>query len=48
VVYERVSGGRVPSEDSHRVNLKKQFHLRLLPGRVEDYAALIRRALVTT
>jgi len=23
-------------------------HLRLLPGRVEDYAALIRRALVTT
>lgn len=23
-------------------------HLRLLPGRVEDYAALIRRALVTS
>ena len=23
-------------------------HLRLLPGRVEDYIALIRRALVTT
>ena len=23
-------------------------HLRLLPGRVEDYAALIRRALATT
>ncbi|MCA1657037.1 MAG: hypothetical protein LC713_04915 [Actinobacteria bacterium] len=23
-------------------------HLRVLPGRVEDYAALVRRALVTT
>lgn len=23
-------------------------HLRLLPGRVEDYAALVRRTLVTT